>query len=131
MLGRPFGIIVLGAGLLAAGLAGIAGFWAAWPRTANTSPLAALFALAWSCTYLAAGALTWRRSRLAAPVFLTAIGLLVVLLWFVFPGGQRFLLPSFVVIFVFTFLGYRGLRRACHPAPNQRAATDGAGVKDR
>ena len=55
MLGRPFGNILLAAVLLAAGLAGIAGFWVAWPRTANTSPLAALFALAWSCTYLAAG----------------------------------------------------------------------------
>jgi len=112
MLGKPFAIVLLVAALLATGLAGIAEFWPAWPRSANTSPLAALFALAWSCTYLAAGALTWRRSRLAVPPSLAAIGLLVVLLWFVFPGSQRFLLPSFVVISVFTVVGCRGLRRA-------------------
>ena len=116
MFERPFGIIVLAAVLLGAGLAGIAGLWAAWPRTANTSPLASLLALTWSCTYLAAGVLTWRRSRLAAPAFLAAIALLMVPLWFVFPGSQRVLLPSFVVIFAFTILGYRGLRRACEPA---------------
>jgi hypothetical protein len=115
MLGRPFGIILLAAALLAAGLAGIAAFWAAWPRTSNTSPLAALFALVWSCTYVVTALLTWRRSRLAAPAFLAAIGLLAFPASFIFPGGQLFL-PSFVVIVLVAFLGYRYLRRACEPA---------------
>lgn len=117
ILGRPFGIVLLAAALLAAGLAGIGAFWAAWPGTSNTSPLAALFALAWSCAYMLAGVLTWRRSRFAAPAFGTAIGLLMFPLSFLFPGsGQLFLLPSFVVIVLFTFLGYRYLRRGCEPA---------------
>jgi hypothetical protein len=60
MLGRPLGIMLLAAALLASGLAGIAALWAAWPRTSNTSPLAALFAAAWSCAYIVAGVLTWR-----------------------------------------------------------------------
>jgi len=117
MLGRPFGIILLAGALLAAGLAGVAAFWAAWPRTSNTSPLAALFALTWSCAYIVAGVLTWRRSRFAATAFIAAIGLLIFPLRFVFPGGgQLFLLPSLVVIFLFTFLGYQYLRRASEPA---------------
>jgi len=115
MLRRPFGIIVLAGAFLAAGLVGIAGFWVAWPRTSNTSPLAALFALMWSCTYVVTAILTWRRSRLAALAFLAAIGLLVVPASFIFPGGQLFL-PSFVVIVLAAFLGYRFLRRACGPA---------------
>jgi hypothetical protein len=117
MLGRPFGIIVLAAALLAAGLAGIAAFWAVLPRSSNTSPLAALFALTWSCAYLAAGILTWRRSRVAAIAFIAAIGLLMYPLRFVFPGGgQLFLLTSFVVFFLFGVLGYQYLRRATEPA---------------
>ena len=116
MRGRRFGIILLAAALLAAGLAGIAAFWVAWPRTSNTSPLAALLALVWSCTYVVTALLTWRRSRLAAPAFLAAIGLLVFPLSFLFPGGQLFLLPSFVVIVLVAFLGFRYLRRACEPA---------------
>ena len=115
MLGKPFGIILLAAALLAAGLAGIAAFWAVWPRTSNTSPLAALCALVWSCTYVVTALLTWRRSRLAPPAFLAAIGLLVFPASFIFPGGQLFL-PSFVVIVPVAFLGYRYLRRAREPA---------------
>ena len=116
MLGRPVGISLLAAALLAAGLAGIAAFSAAWPRTANTSPLAALFALAWSCAYMLAGVLTWRRSRLAATAFIAAIGLLMFPLSFLFPGnGQLFFLPSFGVIALFAFLGYRYLNRRCEP----------------
>jgi hypothetical protein len=117
MLGRPFGIMLLAAALLAAGLPGIAALWAVWPRTSNTSPLAAMFAVAWSCAYIVAGILTWRRSRFAAPAFIAAIGLLMFPLKFVFPGGGHLvLLLSFVVIFPFTFLGYRYLRRKCEPA---------------
>ena len=116
MFGRPFGIILLAAALLASGLAGIAAFWAAWPRTSNTSPLAALFALVWSCTYLVTALLTWRRSRLAAPCFLAAMALLLPPFSFIFPGGEDFLLPSFVVTFLFGFLGYRYLSRAHKPA---------------
>jgi hypothetical protein len=111
MLRRPSGIMLLAATLLAAGLAGMAAFWATWPRTSNTSPLAALFAVAWSCAYIVAGALTWRRSRFAATAFVAAIGLLMFPLSFVFPGGGHlFVLPSFVIIFLFTLLGYRYLR---------------------
>ena len=116
MLGRSFGIILLAAALLAAGLAGVAAFWAAWPRTSNTSPLAALFALVWSCTYVVAALLTWRRSRLAAPAFLAAMGLLLLPLSFIFPGGEVFLLPSFGATFLIGFLGYRYLSRAHEPA---------------
>jgi hypothetical protein len=115
MLRRPFGIILLAGAFLVAGLAGIAAFWVAWPRTSNTSPLAALFTLVWSCTYVVTAILTWRRSRLAAPAFLAAIGLLMFPASFIFPGSQLFL-PSFVVIVLVAFLGYRYLRRAREPA---------------
>jgi len=111
MIGKPSGTILLAAALLAAGLAGVAAFWATWPRTSNTSPLAALFALAWSCTYLAAALLTWRRSRLAAPAFAAAMGLLLPLVFLIFPGGQVPGVLLFVVIFLFAFLGYRYLHR--------------------
>jgi hypothetical protein len=109
-------MILLAAALLAAGLAGIAALWAAWPRTPNTSPLAALFALVWSCTYVVTALLTWHRSRLAAPAFLAAIALLVFPVSFAFLGGQLLLLPSFVVIVLVAFFGYRYLGRACGPA---------------
>ena len=110
MRGRPFGIILLAVALLAAGLLGIIAFWAVWPRTSNTSPLAALFALAWSCTYIIAALLTWRRSRFAGSAFIAAIGLLMFPAAFIFPGaGQLVLLAAFVVVFLFAFLGYRYL----------------------
>jgi hypothetical protein len=109
-LRRPFGTILLAGAFFAAGLAGIVAFWAVWPRTSNTSPLAALFALIWSCTYVVTAILTWRRSRFAAPAFLAAIGLLVFPASFIVPGGQLFL-PSFVVIILVAFLGYWYLRR--------------------
>jgi hypothetical protein len=113
----PIGIMLLAAALLAAGLAGIAALWAAWPRTPNTSPLAALFAAAWSCAYIAAGILTWRRSRFAPIAFIAAMGLLMFPLSRLFPGGGGlFLLLSFTVIFFFTFIGYRYLRKKCEPA---------------
>ena len=110
MLRRPFAIILLAGAFLVAGLAGIAAFWVALPRTSNTSPLAALFALMWSCTYVMTAILTWRRSRFAAPAFLAAIGLLMFPASFISPGRQLFL-PSFVVIVLVAFLGYRYLRR--------------------
>jgi hypothetical protein len=109
-------MFLLAAAFLAAGLAGIAAFWVTWPRTSNTSPLAALFALVWSCTYVVTALLTWHRSRFAAPTLLAAIALLVFPLSFVFPGGQLFHLPSLVVIVLVAFLDYRYLRRACEPA---------------
>jgi hypothetical protein len=116
MLGRPFGIILFAAALLAAGLAGIAAFWVAWPRTSNTSPLAAMLTLVWSCTYVVTALLTWHRSWLAAPAFVAAMGLLLPLFSFIFPGGQVLFLPSFVIIFLFALLGYRYLRRPRQPA---------------
>ena len=117
---RPFGIILLAATLLAAGLAGMAAFWVAWPRTSDTSPRDALFALVWSCTYVVTALLTWRCSRLAAPAFLAAMGLLLPLLSSIFPGGQVLLLPSFAVIVFIGVLGYRYLSRAHEPMPDQR-----------
>ena len=88
------------------------------PRTSNTSPLAALFALVWSCTYLVTGLLTWRRSRIAAPGFLVAMGLLLPPFSLIFPGGEVLLLPSSAVTFFFGFLGYRYLIRALSPPPD-------------
>jgi hypothetical protein len=118
MITRPFGIMLLAAALLAAGLAGVVAFWAAWPRNSNTSPLAALFALTWSCAYILAGVLTWRRSRLAPVAFIAALGLLMFPLSFLFPaGGQLSLLPLFGVILLFAVLGYQYLRTASEPAP--------------
>lgn len=115
MVRRPFGTTVLAGVFLVAGLAGIAAFWAFWPRTSNASPLAALFALMWSCAYVGTAILTWRRSGLAAPAFLVAIGLLVFPSSFIVPGGQLFI-PSFVVITLVGFLGYRYLRKVREPA---------------
>jgi hypothetical protein len=110
MPGRPFGIVLLAGALLVSGLAGIAALWAVLPRTSNTSPLAALFALAWSCAYVATAILAWRRSRLAALSFLVAIGLLLFPASFLFPGGAP-VFPSFMVIALVALLGYRYLRR--------------------
>jgi hypothetical protein len=115
MLTRPFGTILLAGAFLVAGLAGFVAFWAAWPGTSNTSPLAALFALIWTCTNVVTAILTWRRSRLAAPAFLAAIGLLVFPASSLVPGGQLFL-PSLGVIILFAFLGYRYLHKVREPA---------------
>lgn len=115
MLRRTFGTSLLAGVFLVAGLAGIAAFGAAWPRTSSTSPLAALFALTWGCTYVVTAILTWRRSRFAAPIFLTAVGLLLLPAAFIVPEGQVFL-PSFVVIVLVAFLGYRYLQRVREPA---------------
>jgi hypothetical protein len=112
---RAFGTILLAGVFFAAGLAGIAALWAVWPRSSNTSPLAALFALLWSCTYILTAILTWRRSRFAAFVFLAAAGLLVFPARFIVPDGQ-FFLPSFVVISLVAFVGYSYLRRVREPA---------------
>ena len=119
MLGRPLGVILLAAASLAAGVVGVAAFSVAlvsWLRTSGTSPLAQLFALAWSCTFVVTAVLTWRRSRRAAPAFLAATALPLLLLSFIFPGGQLLLLPLFAVTLLFALLGYRYLRRACEPA---------------
>ena len=115
MLKRTVGTTLLTGVFLAAGLAGLSAFWAAWPRTSSTSPLAALIALTWSCTYLVTAIFTWRRSRFAAPLFLAAMGLLLFPAAFVVPEGQIFL-PSSVVITLLAFLGYRYLRRVRVPA---------------
>jgi hypothetical protein len=115
MLKRSFGTTLLAGILLAAGLAGIAAFWLVWPRTSSTSPLAALFALTWGCTYVVTALLTWRRSRFAAPIFVAAVGLLLFPAAFIVPGGQIFL-PSFVVLIVIAFLGYQYLHRVREPA---------------
>jgi hypothetical protein len=110
MLRRTLGTTLLACVFLIASIAGLAAFWAAWPRTSDTSPLAALFALVWSCTYAVTAVLTWRRSRFASFAILAAIGLLLFPARFIVPGGQLFL-PAFVVITLVAFLGYRYLRR--------------------
>jgi hypothetical protein len=115
MLRRPYGRTLLAGVCLTAGLAGIAAVWVAWPRTSDTSPLAALFALVWSCTYIATAILMWRGSRLAAPAFLGACGLLLFPASFLFPRGEGWL-PSLVVIVLIALLGYRYLCRAREPA---------------
>ena len=109
-LRRPFATILLTGAFLAAGVAGIVAAWGTWPRTSNTSPLMALFALVWSSTYVVAALLTWRRSRFAGAAFLPAIGLLLFPARYIVPGGQLFL-PSFVVVVLVAFLGYRYLRK--------------------
>jgi hypothetical protein len=110
MLRRTLETTLLACVFLIAGIAGLAAFWAAWPRTSDTSPLAALFALVWSCTYVVTAVLIWRRSRFAGFAFLAAIGLLLLPARFIVPGGQLFL-PAFVIITLVAFLGYRYLRR--------------------
>lgn len=110
MLRRTLGTNLLAGVFFIASMAGFAVFWAAWPRTSNTSPLMALSALVWSCTYAVAAVLTWRRSRFAGFALLAALGLLLFPARFIVPGGQLFL-PAFVVITLVAFLGYRYLHR--------------------
>ena len=119
MFGTISGITWLAATFLVSGLAGVFLLWIMWPRNSSTSPLAALFLFLWSCTYLAASVLTWRRSRFAAPASVAAMGLLVPVASFLFqppvpdggPGGGVPLLP-FLIIPIVSFLLYRVLRRA-------------------
>ena len=108
-LRRPFGTVLFASVLLAAGVAGITAASGAWPRTSDTSPLLALFILVWSCAAVVTALLTWRRSRFAGAAFLAAVGLLLFPARFIVPGGQLFL-PSFVVVALVAFLGYRYLR---------------------
>ena len=126
MLTRPFGPILLAAAFLAAGLAGIVAFWGAWPRTSNTSPLAALFALLCACTWLATALLAWRRSRFAAPAFVAAIGLLLFPARYLVPGGQ-ILLPAFVTLILVGALGYWYLRRVVTERDRERGVRLRAG----
>ena len=112
---KPLGTILLAGGLLAASLAGMVAFCTAWPRSSNTSPLLALFALMWSCACIVSAVLTCRRSRFAGPAFIAAIGLLLFPARFIVPGGQLFL-PSLAVIMLVAFLGYRYIRRLRQPA---------------
>jgi hypothetical protein len=119
MLTRSFGTTLLAGICLLAGLAGIAAFWSALPRTSSTSPLAALFALTWGCTYVVSAVLTWRGSRFAAPIFVAAIGLLLFPARYIVPGGQ-IALPSFVVITVIAVLGYQYLHGVRERAAQHR-----------
>jgi hypothetical protein len=111
---RPIGVVLLAGALLAASLVGVAAFVAVLPRSAGTSPLAALFALLWAGTYFASATLTWRRSRLAPLAFVAAVALLLFPASFIVPGGQLFL-PSAVVIGLVAALGSWYLRTASRP----------------
>jgi hypothetical protein len=112
MTTKPFGVVLIGALCLIAGLAGLAGFWVATEAGApGTSPLAQLFTMAWSIAFILVSVLLWRRSRIAPPVFLVAMAFPVVLMRFVVPGGQAFV-PSLVAASLVGVLGYRYLRRA-------------------
>ena len=113
---KPFGIILLAGALLALALVGIFAFWAVLPRDSNTSPLAALFALMWSCAYLVTAILTWRRSPIAGLSLVAAIGLLLFPSSFLFPGAQL-VVPSLVVIALVAALGYRYLRSHASRGP--------------
>jgi hypothetical protein len=113
MVRRPLGTVLLAGAFLATGLSGLVASWTVWPRTSNTSPLMALFALVWGGTYIVTAVLTWRRSRFAGPAFVGAIALLLSPARFIVPGEQLFL-PSLVVVVVIGFLGYRYLRRVRH-----------------
>jgi hypothetical protein len=111
---RTLGATLLVGILFAAGLAGCYASWAAWPRTAGTSPLLALLALTWGLTCIATAILTWRRSRLAAASFVAVIGLLLLPARFLVPGGEL-VIPAMVVLTIVAVLGVRylrGLRRA-------------------
>lgn len=116
MLGRPLGIVLLAAALLAAGLAGIVAMSSVWPRSSNTSPLAAMFAFVWSLTFMVAGLLTWRGSRLAAPAVLAALALLLPPFWFLFPADRIVVLPLVAVTSFVGLLCYRYLGKARAPA---------------
>ena len=114
-MSNTLGSSLLAGVFLIAGLLGLAAFWAALPRTSDTSPLAAMFALTWGCAYVATAILTWRRSRFAAPVFIGAIALLLFPATYIVPGGQ-IVLPSAVVIVLVAVLGYRYLHKKREPA---------------
>ena len=112
---KPLGTILLAGAFLAASLAGIVTFWGAWPRTSNTSPLVAMFALVWGCACIVTTVLTWRRSRFAGLAFIAAIGLLLFPARYIVPGSQLFL-PSLVVFILVSSLGYRYLCRVSQAA---------------
>jgi hypothetical protein len=115
MFRTPQGATLLAIVLLIAGLAGFGAAWAAWPRTSNTSPLMALFFLAWGCTYVVTAVLTWRRSHFAPPAFVAAIALLLFPARFLVPGGQL-VVPALVVLALVGLFGHRYLRRASKAA---------------
>jgi hypothetical protein len=115
---KPAGIVALAGAFFAAAAAGLAAFSAAfvaWLRTPGTSPLASLFTLTWTGTFLGAAVLTWRRSRGAAPALIAATGLLLVVLSFLFPGG-RIQVAMYAATVLLALAGYRYLRGACEPA---------------
>jgi len=110
MIRRTLGTTLLAGVFLVAGLAAIGVSWVAWPRTSTTSPLLALSALTFGCTYVITAVLTWRGSRFAAPAFVSAMGLLLFPARLIVPGGQLFV-PSLVVLALVAFLGHRYLHR--------------------
>lgn len=112
---RPFGTILIATVFCAAGIAALAAFWGAIPRTSGTSPLASLFALVCACAYIATAILTWRGSRFAPFVFLAAIGLLLFPARYAVPDGSIFLSAG-VVLGIAGLVGCVYLRNAQHAA---------------
>jgi len=106
---RALGATLLAGAFFVVGLAGLYASWAAWPRTAGTSPLMALLALTWGLTYIVTAILTWRRSRLAASSFVAALGLLLLPARFLVPDGEL-VVPAVVVLTLLALLGVRYLR---------------------
>ena len=114
MAARTLASTLLAGVLLVAGLSGIYVAWAAWPRTAATSPLMALLGLLWAVADIIAATLTWRRSGYAAQSVVVAMGLLLLPARFLVPGGEL-VIPAMVVLTLVAVIGVRylrGLRRA-------------------
>ncbi len=115
MKGKPIGVTALASTFLAAGMAGLAAVWAAWPRSAGTSPLAAISASVWSVTNLATAALIWRRATGAPQAFLAAMALLLAPAYFLFPGSRAPVMLAATVVFALAYLGYRYLESVAVP----------------
>ena len=114
---RPVGIAALAVACLSAGLTGIMAAWAAWPRSSQTSPLAAISASVWSSANLAAALLIWRRSPRAPQFFVVAMALLLGPAYFLFPGGYLPILLTSAMVILLAGVGYRYVNAAVEVVP--------------
>ncbi len=74
---RSLETMLLSSAFIALGLAGIVVLFSALPRSSSTFPRLALCAFVWSCAFIVAAVLTWRRSCFAVFAFVAAIALLL------------------------------------------------------